>query len=220
VGAAAGVRILIGRGGSDPAPACDRLTGPSQPADHVCGPRRCCSGADLVEVLGHSPTTITRHHPIVGMTPHRGKDRRTMVARMVKRVAAGLIGTAIAIVAAATPASAAYSYEWDNGVAVNGLGTEQSSCVTTSYSEVCIQPYGDKIFVKDFSSADHASAVARWFTDYGRWGTCRNSLGVGHWAVCNKDFKEGSYLTTRATQYDGDTDSWWGPESGDLTVLM
>jgi hypothetical protein len=144
-----------------------------------------------------------------------------MVATIVKRVAAGLIGTAIAIVAAATPASAAYSYEWDNGVAVSGpSGTERSWCISSDYSEVCIQPYGDKIFVKDLSGEDHASAVARWFTDYGRWGTCRNSLGAGHWAVCNKDFKEGSYLTTRAAQYDGDTQSWVYIESGDLIVLM
>jgi hypothetical protein len=120
---------------------------------------------------------------------------------------------AVATLAATTPANAAYSYEWDNGVAVSGLGTEQSYCVSTSYSEVCIQPYGDRIFVKDLSSADNASAVAR-------WGTCRNSLGAGHWAVCNKDFKEGYWLTTRATQYNGDTDKWVGPESGDLDVLM
>ncbi|MEV6842544.1 hypothetical protein [Actinoplanes sp. NPDC051411] len=143
-----------------------------------------------------------------------------MAARTVKRVVAGLLGTAIATLAAATPANAAYSYEWDNGVAVGGLGSEQSYCVTTKYSEVCIQPYGDRIFVMDLSSADSASAVARWFTSYGRWGTCRNSLGAGHWAVCNKDFKEGYWLTARATQYDGDTQDWKGPESGDLNVLM
>jgi hypothetical protein len=142
-----------------------------------------------------------------------------MVARVVKRVAAGLIVMAIAIVAAATPASAAYSYEWDNGVASSAPGDAKVSCVGTSNTFVCIEPYGDKIFVKDLWP-DHASSVARWYTSYGRWGTCRNSLGADRWAVCNKDFKEGYYLTVRATQYDGETQSWWGPESGDIVILM
>jgi hypothetical protein len=144
----------------------------------------------------------------------------TMVISIGKRVAAGLFGTMIAILAAATPASAAYSYEWDNGVAVSGLGTHAPFCTSTSYTEVCVEPYGDKIFVKDLSSADSASAVARWYTNYGRWGTCRNSLGAGHWAVCNKDFEESSLLTFRAAQYDGDTKSWVGPESASLDLRM
>jgi hypothetical protein len=168
---------------------------------------------DLVEV-----SAVRGYHQVVARD--HGKDRIAMVARIVKRVAAGLIGTVIVILAAATPASAAYSYEWDNGVAASGLATSQVYCIWTDYSEVCIQPYGDKIFVQDLSSADHASAVARWSTDYGRWGTCRNSLGVGHWAVCNKDFKEDSYLNVVATQYDGDTRDWWGPETRNMIVLM
>jgi hypothetical protein len=142
-----------------------------------------------------------------------------MVARIVKRVAAGLFGTVILTLAAATPASA-YSYEWDNGVAVSVTGINLPFCTWTDYSKVCVQSDGDKIYVEDLSSADSASAVARWYTEYGRWGTCRNSLGAGHWAVCNKDFKEGYLLTAVATQYDGDTRNWWGPESQSLQVQM
>jgi hypothetical protein len=135
-----------------------------------------------------------------------------MLARLLKGAAAGLVGMAVAVPLAAAPASAAYSYEWQEGAASEGP-TGTFSCIQTDYSGVCYEPYGDKIFVLDLSSADHNSAVARWLTDYGRWGTCRNARGAGQWVVCNKDFKEGAMLGFRAAQYDGDTGAWWGPES-------
>ncbi|MEV4619427.1 hypothetical protein AB0J74_12055 [Asanoa sp. NPDC049573] len=135
-----------------------------------------------------------------------------MITRLVKGLAAGVAGVAVAVALGAAPASAAYSYEWDEGPLSEGP-TGTFYCVQTDYSGVCFEPYGDKIFVLDLSSADHASAVARWVTDYGRWGTCRNAHGAGTWAVCDKDFKEGATLKFRAAQYDGDTGTWWGEES-------
>ncbi|GIH15157.1 hypothetical protein [Rugosimonospora africana] len=39
-------------------------------------------------------------------------------------------------------------------------------------------------------ASDGASAVARWYTDYGRWGTCHNAHGYSTWAVCDKDFAD------------------------------
>ncbi|MFD2081491.1 hypothetical protein SAMN05421678_106190 [Actinopolymorpha cephalotaxi] len=53
----------------------------------------------------------------------------------------------------------------------------------------------------------------RWYTDYGRWGTCRNALGAGKWGVCDKDFAEDYTLYFRASRYDGDTGDWVSPES-------
>ncbi|GAA5198268.1 hypothetical protein GCM10023322_71250 [Rugosimonospora acidiphila] len=136
-----------------------------------------------------------------------------MVARIVRAVGAVLLGMVIATSLAAAPASAAYSYEWDEGVLSQGPIGGSFYCINTDYSEACFRPDGDVIYVLDLSSADHNSAVARWVTDYGRWGTCRNANGAGTWVTCNKNFKEGAQLGMVATQYDGTTDSWWGPET-------
>ena len=137
-----------------------------------------------------------------------------MIARIAKGVAAGLLGVAIATPLAAAPASAAYSYEWDEGTASIGpLADSGAKCVSTDLASACFLPYGDKIYVYDITSTDHASAVARWFTDYGRWGTCRNSRGAGYWVVCNKDFKEGYTIKFEAQSYDGDTADWLGAPS-------
>jgi hypothetical protein len=116
---------------------------------------------------------------------------------------------AASLAGAVTPA---YSFEWNDAVA-GSLPDTDLACVWSEGSEVCIEAYGDKIYVKDIK-ADGASAVARWFTDYGRWGTCRNALGAGKWGVCDKDFKENHILTFRAAQYDGDTGQYVGNESG------
>jgi hypothetical protein len=118
-----------------------------------------------------------------------------------------------ALEAASGPVTAAYSFEWD--VAVSGGGPSGDyACVSTAASKACFQPYGDKIWVKDLTGVDQASAVARWYTDYGRWGTCRNALGAGHWGVCNKNFAENHWIYWRASQYDGDTGQYVGGESG------
>jgi hypothetical protein len=135
-----------------------------------------------------------------------------MATRIMKGAAAGVLGllTVVAPMAAA-PASAAYSFEWNNAVA--GMPNLDSlACIATPVAEACFQANGDKIWVKDTSS-DWYSGVARWYTDYGRWGTCRNALGAGKWGVCNKNLAEGHTFSWRASRYDADTDAYIGPES-------
>ncbi len=52
--------------------------------------------------------------------------------------------------------------------------------------------------------ADGKSAVAYWviLEEGGRTGACRNSLGAGTWARCNKDFPEGKRMSVKAGTYD------------------
>ena len=139
-----------------------------------------------------------------------------MISTIAKAAAAGVFGVlevAAPTVAAPANAALAYSFEWDNAVSATPNLSNMSDCISTTGSEVCFQPDGDKIWVKDTSS-DGFSAVARWYTDYGRWGTCRNALSAGSWGVCNKDFKENQAIYWRASRYDGDTGQYVGPESG------
>ncbi|MGI5328463.1 hypothetical protein [Actinomadura nitritigenes] len=106
----------------------------------------------------------------------------------------------------------AYSFEWDNAVLDDSGPSDRTACISSSGARVCYESSGDYIWVYD-SSGDGASAVARWYTDYGRWGTCRNAHGKGHWAYCNKNFAEGAAIYFRASQYDGDTDQYVYGES-------
>ncbi|MET9023143.1 hypothetical protein ABZV93_24525 [Actinopolymorpha sp. NPDC004070] len=144
-----------------------------------------------------------------------------MIARVIKAAATtgfGLLMAAAPMVAPAAQAEivtpgpeSAYSYEWNTGVLTSGpSGTYH--CISTTGSTACYKPYGDKIYVKD-TKADGYSAVMRWYTNYGRWGTCRNPYKAGTWVVCDKDFAEGSWLNFRASRYDGETKKWIGPES-------
>lgn len=85
-------------------------------------------------------------------------------------------------------------------------------CRTTTGSRVCFDPFGDRIYVRD-TLGDGFSAAARWTSDFGRFGTCRNALGANHWGVCNKNFPENRTITFDATRYDGNTGVCIGPES-------
>lgn len=58
------------------------------------------------------------------------------------------------------------------------------------HNQTCFEDSGDKFYVYD-GTADGASAAADWWTDYGRFGTCWNSLGAGKRAECNYDMREG-----------------------------
>ena len=113
---------------------------------------------------------------------------------------------------------AAYTYEWNEAVKSGApLYYHGYYCNGTTGATACFDPDGDVIYVKDIK-ADGYSAVMRWYTDYGRWGTCRNANGAGTWAKCNKDFAEGHTITWRATQYNGDTKKWVNPESNDFSM--
>ncbi len=150
-----------------------------------------------------------------------------MLAGIVRGVAAGAFGLLVAAApvltataqAQTTPRGpeTAYSYEWNNAKA-SAAPTGDYYCAHTTGSLVCFKPDGDKIYVKD-TKGDHYSAVMRWYTDYGRWGTCRNALGSGKWGVCDKDFAEQShYLAFRATRYNGQTKAWVDPQSEEATI--
>jgi hypothetical protein len=144
-----------------------------------------------------------------------------------RRILKGLSAVSLGLVAVVAPiggaaaqaddVTAAYTYEWNDGVATGvPIPNPGGGCNDVTGAEGCFEPDGDKFYVKD-TKADGYSAVVRWYTDYGRWGTCRNSLGAGKWAVCNKDFKEGYYIHWRVTRYNGDTGKWVDPESIEST---
>jgi hypothetical protein len=84
-------------------------------------------------------------------------------------------------------------------------------CALSSGAEVCFQPWGDQIWVRDLR-ADHATAVARWSTDYGRSGICVGK-GFRRWAACNKDFKEAHVITWCAAQRNLSTETDVEPHS-------
>lgn len=67
-----------------------------------------------------------------------------------------------------------------------------SSCLqqASTGNSACFEDVGDRFDVYD-GSADGKSAVAYWWTDYGRSGFCYNSNGAGTWATCNYDMAEG-----------------------------
>lgn len=150
---------------------------------------------------------------------------------MISRIAKGAAATGFGLLMAAAPMVApaaqakivtptpesAYSYEWNNAVASSGPSGSYA-CISTTGSKVCYKADGDKIYVKD-TKKDGFSAVMRWYTDYGRWGTCRNKLGYGKWGVCDKNFAEYDsngdhyWLNYRASRYNGDTNKWVEPES-------
>ncbi len=113
----------------------------------------------------------------------------------------------------------AYHYEWNDGGPSDGpVYYHTYYCNGTTGVTACFDADGDDIFVKD-TKADGFSAVMRWHTDYGRWGTCRNRLGSGTWALCNKNLQEASHtMTWRATRYNGNTGKWVAPESNDFTM--
>lgn len=152
-----------------------------------------------------------------------------MITRIIKGAAAttcGLLMAAMPMVATSAQAQSSavgsdatpsYTYEWNNAVKSAGPSGDYY-CASTTGSLACFKPDGDVIYVKD-TKADGFSAVMRWTTDYGRWGTCRNALKAGTWGTCNKNFAEKPhYLAFHATRYNGDTGKWVKPESELSTI--
>lgn len=113
-----------------------------------------------------------------------------------------------------SPRPLAYSFEWDEGTKAYGPGESDwpATCTNSVGADVCYQPHGDYIWVYD-DQADGYSAVARWYTSYGRWGTCQNTYTAGEWVLCNKDFAEGETIHFTATQYRSSTNEYVGDES-------
>lgn len=132
------------------------------------------------------------------------------------RLAAVVAAVMVLVVFTAGPASAVTYRERDRALASNydvlnqpngAACTHQwNSTPGTGYTALaCFVPHGDYFYVFD-ALADGKSAVAYWvLLDGTRSGACRNALGAGTWARCNKNFTEGVYMSVRAGTYDGDT---------------
>jgi hypothetical protein len=114
---------------------------------------------------------------------------------------AATLGTVVAM-ALPNPAMAA-GYEWDYAVA--GTVPDGLKCASITGAKICYELDGDRWWVKD-TSADHASAVARWQNYRNgvlyREGGCRNSLGSGEWGVCNKNYYEDSGVYAKVCVVD------------------
>ncbi|OQO92333.1 hypothetical protein B1813_08930 [Saccharomonospora piscinae] len=142
-----------------------------------------------------------------------------MGLRKVRRLT-GLVGATVAAAAltVAAPGTAAadgaYGYEVDYGTSVSTPGN--ALCTFNATVQVCFQPYGDKIYLKD-KLADGRSAVAVWENqivsgNLYRHGECRNTRGAGTWVVCNKNYYEGSILLIKAGTRDLSGDGSYSAE--------
>jgi hypothetical protein len=127
------------------------------------------------------------------------------------------MGALLAVTAAPLPAEAHASAvveavpavaPYENDTAVNGGDPAQTGIACNQLfdaqdnyaAEVCFALYGDQIWVYD-ARGDGKAAIGQW-SNYlrnaaGDWilyreGECRNSLGHGHWGLCNKEFYEDS----------------------------
>lgn len=104
----------------------------------------------------------------------------------------GLVATFV--VGWVVPASA-ITYEWDTAARGTAPVPSEMHCRSNDYAKVCYQTYGDQFWVRDDNS-DGQSAVADWRNYSGdtgalrRKGGCRNALGSGKWARCNKNFAD------------------------------
>ncbi len=112
-----------------------------------------------------------------------------------------------AMLAGASPASASTDGD-QSAKAGSPPSFGNGTCAVVAGSEVCFEPYGDKIWVFDATLADGKAAAAYWQNylkdSAGNWvayrtGECINHLGAGHWGYCNYDF----YEDTTHNPYDG-----------------
>lgn len=131
-----------------------------------------------------------------------------------------LPGMAYAGTASAEPSDSvstlATTHEWDRGVPGDGnaVGTVCGDPYGGAYyqnyaSRGCFNPNGDLVYAVD-KKADGKSALVEWRSYRNgvllRQGYCRNALGAGTVAKCNKDFSESSTIYWRAGTYDAETD--------------
>lgn len=114
---------------------------------------------------------------------------------MSKRVIPLLLGLVATLVLGLAGPASAITYEWDTAERGTDSIPTEMQCVWNDYARVCYHSYGDTFWVRDENS-DGQSAVADW-RDYSgdtgalrRKGGCRNALGSGKWARCNKNFAE------------------------------
>jgi hypothetical protein len=84
---------------------------------------------------------------------------------------------------------------------------EPMQCHYDDYVVSCFEQDGDDFWVYD-AEEDSASAVVKWWTDYGREGECRNSQGVVTWHECSYDMAEGHTVYWTHWTFDGSKGIW------------
>jgi hypothetical protein len=121
---------------------------------------------------------------------------------LVMAAAASILALAPPAAASAPPAAASAPSVLaggDDGVAIAVAGSPggiyDSDCITVTGGIACFQRYGDKIWVEHTGSKAAAASYENHLWDGNswelyRWGQCWNSLAVGKWGYCNKDFYE------------------------------
>lgn len=129
--------------------------------------------------------------------------RKFMLA--LSMVTAALIGVLMPtnasaqVQAGASVNAAAVDTEWDFAVAGTLPPRSQLVCRSTTPVEICWEKAGDKWWVQDQDSTDHASTGVSWRNERNgslyRKGYCITSLGKGNWGYCNKNYYEDSTLS-------------------------
>jgi hypothetical protein len=71
-------------------------------------------------------------------------------------------------------------------------------------------PYGDRVLVID-TCKDGRSVVARWETNYGRFGECKNTAGTAGsgQVTCNYDMRETGYFRYKVCLRNYSNDIGW-----------
>lgn len=116
---------------------------------------------------------------------------------MYKRIAAALTALLLAIAVVLTMASPAGAHESNTAVDVSWDATHWKHCANDAYStvskvKVCVQPYGDVLWVLDQVADGHGVGLFWEDLDSDRSGECWNPHGASvGWTRCDKDFAEG-----------------------------
>ncbi|MQM26972.1 hypothetical protein [Glycomyces albidus] len=110
---------------------------------------------------------------------------------MAKKLLAVLAAAVAGMLIALAPAGTANAAEVDSAVAASWTSTAKE-CDTAALVQVCVQPYGDVLWVKDRVADGMIVGIAWVDLDSDRIGECWNRLGAATgWTVCNKNFTEG-----------------------------
>ncbi|MFE9201174.1 hypothetical protein [Micromonospora sp. NPDC007230] len=126
------------------------------------------------------------------------------LARSRRAVGGALALATAAFVVFAAPAPAMAAEDWYKGcndgetACQTGVqvGAGEGECHSTPYGNttVCVDYYGDYVYVKD-GKTDGNSAIGAVSAYEGSYSFryCRNPYGSGTWARCNFDWIEGAY---------------------------
>jgi hypothetical protein len=88
---------------------------------------------------------------------------------------------------------------------------DSSACFTANALWVCVQAWGDYVWVKDMQSDGH-SAVAEIYTEdnLASRRICRNVSGYGTWAYCNFDWDDDHLYIIKGWEFEQNGSTWAG----------